>query len=225
MDRIDLHGRNQLQRNGVADRVLHGRATGTVRQGVRGGKTDGDVSRGCIGRNLHFDLIVLPSARPDDQVAHHNVVDAEHRIGIARAGRNAEMLAHNLNRMAGLDRRRVNREDFRINDGKRSRLNLLFSDQHFDRAALRLRGDFHLDYILIPPLDEGRNSSEEHTIDLRGFELSEPLADNRHRGPRDSGLWLQFDLRRRGAGRPAARPTSIRLVAKAMIQVFIGKQV
>ncbi len=117
------------------------------------------------------------------------------------------MLAHNLNRMAGLDGRRVNREDFRINDGKRSRLNLLFSDQHFDRAALRLRGDFHLDYILIPPLDERRNSSEEHTIDLRGFELSEPLADNRHRGPRDSGLWLQFDLRRRGAGRPAARPS------------------
>ena len=34
MDRVDLHGRNQLQRNGVADRVLHGRATGPVRQGV-----------------------------------------------------------------------------------------------------------------------------------------------------------------------------------------------
>ena len=103
MVRIDLHCGNQLQRDGVADSMLHRGATGAVRQRIGRSQTDGDVPRRGIGRNVHLDLVVLPSTSANHEVAHDDIVDAEHRIGIARSGRNAEVLARDLNRMAGLD--------------------------------------------------------------------------------------------------------------------------
>src|SRR5688572_2782129 len=88
---IDANAWNKLQRNGITHRILNRRTTRTVRQGIGRGQSNHHIARYDIRGNLDFNDVVLPATWPDDYAPDLHIVDSKHCIGVARAGREAEM--------------------------------------------------------------------------------------------------------------------------------------
>ena len=123
-------------RNGVADFVLDRSATRPIRQGIGRSQSDDDIARHRIRGNFDFDHVVFPAARPDDHVPDHDIVDSEHRIGVARAGRETEMCAGNLDRMAWFDLCRRHRGNRRLHDDEFPGSHLLLPGHNFNRDPI-----------------------------------------------------------------------------------------